>query len=143
MRISNFFHKLAAKRLERSESPLPRSGDVGGQGSKGQSPRPHAQRPVPHWHPQPGTTQQPPQELMDPQKTENWATVFPPLVGLLFPETRSNDVRPQALQPQQSPPWQSNIQSPSPYITHPTGALPIGLDLALMIAHMVQNYMRQ
>lgn len=75
----------------------PTARDIGGQGSEGQTARPHAQGPVPHWHPQPGTTQQPPQERMDPQQTENWARVSPPPVGLLFPETRLNDVRPQAL----------------------------------------------
>ncbi|KAL3189113.1 hypothetical protein MRX96_003249 [Rhipicephalus microplus] len=74
-----------------------------------------------------------------PQKTEHWAKVSP--VGLLFPETRSNDVIPQAVQPQQSPPWQGNIRPP--YLTQLMGALPIGLDLARMIADMVQHYMRQ
>ncbi|KAL3201351.1 hypothetical protein MRX96_042952 [Rhipicephalus microplus] len=64
-----------------------------------------------------------------------------PPVGLLFQETRSNDVIPQAVQPQQSPPWQGNI--PPPYQTQLMGALPIGLDLARMIADMVQHYMRQ
>ncbi|KAL3217671.1 hypothetical protein MRX96_006086 [Rhipicephalus microplus] len=89
-------------------------------------------------HPQPGTTKHP-QEPTDPQKTEHWAKVSS--VGLLFQETRSNDVIPQAVLPQQSPPWQGNI--PPPYLTQPMGALPIGLDLARMIADMVQHYMRQ
>ncbi|KAL3254621.1 hypothetical protein MRX96_054149 [Rhipicephalus microplus] len=74
-----------------------------------------------------------------PHKTEHWAKVSP--VGLLLPETRSNDVIPQAVQPQQSPPWQGNIQRP--YLTQPMGALPIVLDLARMVADMVQHYMRQ
>ncbi|KAH8022341.1 hypothetical protein HPB51_023394 [Rhipicephalus microplus] len=111
---------------------------VCGQGSEGRPARPQTQHPVLLRHPQPGTTKHP-QEPTNPQKTEPWAKVSP--VGLLFPETRSNDVIPQAVQPQQSPPWQDNIQPP--YLTQPIGVLPIGLDLARMIADMVQHYMRQ
>ncbi|KAL3178504.1 hypothetical protein MRX96_038400 [Rhipicephalus microplus] len=107
-------------------------------GSEGRPARPQTQHPVLLRHPQPGTTKHP-QEPTNPQKTEPWAKVSP--VGLLFPETRSNDVIPQAVQPQQSPPWQDNIQPP--YLTQPIGVLPIGLDLARMIADMVQHYMRQ
>ncbi|KAL3197699.1 hypothetical protein MRX96_014616 [Rhipicephalus microplus] len=103
-------------------------------GSEGHPARPQTQHPVLLRHPQPGTTKHP-QKPTDPQKTEHWAKVSP--VGLLFPETRSNDVIPQAVQPQQSPPWQGNIQPP--YLTQPMGALPIGLDLARMIADMVQH----
>ncbi|KAL3216561.1 hypothetical protein MRX96_032891 [Rhipicephalus microplus] len=112
--------------------------DVCGQGSEGHPARPQAQHPVLLRHPQPGTTKHP-QEPTDPQKKQSIGPVSP--VGLLFPETRSNDVIPQAVQPQQSPPWQGNIQPP--YLTQPMGALPIGLDLARMIADMVQHYMRQ
>ncbi|KAH8022328.1 hypothetical protein HPB51_023381 [Rhipicephalus microplus] len=112
--------------------------DVCGQGSEGHPARPQTQHPVLLRHPQPGTTKHP-QEPTDPQKTEHWAKVSP--VGLLFPETRSNDVIPQAVLPQQPPPWKGNI--PPRYLTQPMGALPIGLDLARMIADMVQHYMRQ
>ncbi|KAH8023870.1 hypothetical protein HPB51_018851 [Rhipicephalus microplus] len=112
--------------------------DVCGQGNEGHPARPQTQHPVLLRHPQPGTTKHP-QEPTNTQKTEHWAKVPP--VGLLFQETRSNDVIPQAVQPQQSPPWQGNI--PPPYQTQLMGALPIGLDLARMIADMVQHYMRQ